>query len=109
MASSVSHVQLESVLKQQAPGPLYLVVGEEDLLRDSALAAIKRASLGNEGDDFNYELFYGDEASGTDIRNSVTAVPVFAARRLVVVKAAEKLTARESEPLLDCLNNPVES
>lgn len=109
MASSVSHVQLESALKQQPPGPLYLVMGEEDLLRDSALAAIKRASLGNEGDDFNYELFYGDEASGTDIRNSVTAVPVFAARRLVVVKATEKLTARESEPLLDCLNNPVES
>jgi len=109
MASALNHVQLESTLKQQRPVPLYLVVGEEDLLRDSALAAIKRATLGNEGDEFNYELFYGDEASGTDIRNSVAAVPVFAERRLVVVKAAEKLTARESEFLLDCVNNPVES
>lgn len=109
MPSTMSHVQLESTLKQQGPGSLYLVVGEEDLLRDSALAAIKHAAIGSEGNEFNYELFYGDEASGTDIRNSVAAVPVFAERRLVVVKAAEKLTARESEVLLDCVNNPVES
>jgi DNA polymerase III subunit delta len=109
MASAVSHAQLESALKQQGPGSLYLVVGEEDFLRDSALAAIKRAAIGSEGNEFNYELFYGDEAGGSDIRNSVAAVPVFAERRLVVVKAAEKLTARESEVLLDCVNNPVES
>lgn len=109
MASVVSHVQLESALKQQGPGSLYVIVGEDDLLRDSALAAIKRAAVGSEGDEFNYELFYGDEASGSDIRNSAAAVPVFAERRLVVVKAAEKLTARESEILLDCVNNPVES
>ena len=36
-------------------------------------------------------------------------MPVFAERRLVVVKAAEKLNARESELLLDCVKNPVES
>jgi DNA polymerase-3 subunit delta len=90
MASVMSHVQLESALKQQRPGSLYLVVGEEDLLRDSALGVIKRATIGSEGNEFNYELFYGDDAHGIDIRNSVAAVPVFAERRLVVVKAAEK-------------------
>jgi DNA polymerase III subunit delta len=109
MASSVNHVQLEVALKQQAPGSLYLVVGEEDLLRDHAIAVLKRAVLGSDGDEFNCELFYGDEASGSDIQNSVAAVPVFAPRRLVVVKSAEKLTAREGELLLDCVQNPVES
>ncbi|HWV46187.1 MAG TPA: hypothetical protein VN039_09245, partial [Nitrospira sp.] len=109
MASTMSYVQLESALKQQGLGSLYLVVGEEDLLRDSALASVKRAALGSEGDEFNYELFYGDEAGGADIRNSVAAVPVFAERRLVVVKAAEKLNARESELLLDCVKNPIDS
>ncbi len=109
MASTMSYVQLESTLKQQRPGALYLVVGEEDLLRDSALASLKRAVLGSEGDEFNYELLYGDEAGGADIWNSVAAVPVFAERRLVVVKAAEKLNARESELLLDCVKTPVDS
>jgi DNA polymerase III subunit delta len=109
MASTVNHLQLEAALKQQPPAPLYLVVGEEDLLRDYVLSAIKRAVLSNDGDDFNYELFYGDEASGADIRNSVTGVPVFAERRLVVVKAAEKLSAREGDVLLDCVKEPVDT
>lgn len=109
MASTLNHLQLESALKQQGPGCLYLVVGEEDLLRDSVVNVLTHAVLGTEGDAFNYEQFYGDEASGADIRNSMAAVPVFAARRLVVVKAAEKLNARESEPLLECVNHPIES
>ncbi|MGE0471702.1 MAG: DNA polymerase III subunit delta [Nitrospira sp.] len=109
MASSVNHVQLETALKQQAPRSLYLVVGEEDLLRDHAIATLKGAVLGSDGDEFNYQLFYGDEASGSDIQNSVAAVPVFASRRLVVVKSAEKLTARDGDLLLDCVQNPVES
>ncbi len=109
MGSSVNHVQLETALKQQVPRSLYLVVGEEDLLRDHAIATLKCAVLGSDGDEFNYQLFYGDEASGSDIQNSVAAVPVFAPRRLVVVKSAEKLTAREGDLLLDCVQNPVES
>lgn len=109
MATAVNHAQLETVLAQQIPGSLYLVVGEEDLLRDHALAILKRAVLGTDGDEFNYELFYGDEASGRDIRSSVVAVPAFAPRRLVVVKSAEKLPAREGDLVLDCVQNPVES
>lgn len=109
MATAVNHAQLETVLAQQPPGSLYLVVGEEDLLRDQALAVLKRAVLGSDGDEFNFEQFYGDEASGRDIRSSVVAVPVFAPRRLVVVKSAEKLPAREGDLLLDYVQNPVES
>ncbi|TKS60779.1 MAG: DNA polymerase III subunit delta [Nitrospira sp.] len=108
MASALNSLQLESALKQQAPGPLYLIVGEEDLLRDSALAALKAAVLGD-GGEFNYDLFYGDEASGADIRNCASEMPVFAERRLVVVKTAEKLSAKESETLLDYLKDPVET
>jgi DNA polymerase-3 subunit delta len=108
MASALTALQLESALRQQAPAPLYLIMGEEDLLRDSALAALKAAVLGD-GGDFNYDLFYGDEASGGDIRNCSSEMPVFAERRLVVVKSAEKLSARESEALLDYLKSPVDT
>lgn len=108
MATALNSLQLESALKQQAPGPLYLIVGEEDLLRDSALAALNAAVLGD-GGEFNYDLFYGDEASGADIRNCASEMPVFAERRLVVVKTAEQLSAKESGTLLDYLKDPVET
>jgi DNA polymerase III subunit delta len=108
MGSSITALQLESVLKQQAAAPLYLIVGEEDLLRDRAVAALKTAVLGESGD-FNYDLFYGDEASGADVLTCASEMPVFAERRLVIVKTAEKLTAKEGEILLRYLASPMET
>ncbi|MFN3681389.1 MAG: DNA polymerase III subunit delta [Nitrospira sp.] len=108
MAPSLSLSQLQTTLNKQAPAPVYLAVGEEDLLRDQVVAVFKAALLG-EGGDFNYDLFYGDEATGADIRNCASELPAFAARRLVVVKAAEKLPAKETEVLLDYLSQPVET
>jgi DNA polymerase-3 subunit delta len=108
MATSLSPSQLQTILSKHAPAPLYLVMGEEDFLRDQAVAVLKAALLG-EGGDFNYDLFYGDEATGADIRSCASEVPAFAARRLVVVKAAEKLPAKETEVLIDYLTRPVET
>ncbi|MBM4138159.1 MAG: DNA polymerase III subunit delta [Nitrospira sp.] len=108
MASTITPFHLETVLKQAAPSPLYLVVGEEDLLRDHTLAVLKAKILGD-GGEFNYDLFYGDEAGGSDIQSCAAEIPVFAERRLVVVKAADKLPAREGEALLDYFKEPVET
>jgi DNA polymerase III subunit delta len=108
MASSIPAGQLESALTQHAPAMVYLIVGEEDLLRDRAVGALKETVLG-EGGDFNYDLFYGDEASGSDILTCASEMPVFAERRLVIVKTAEKLSAREGEPLLKYLASPMET
>ena len=108
MASLVNPLHLETVLEQEGLSSLYLIVGEEDLLRDNALAALKTAVLGN-GDEFNYDLLYGDEAGAADIRNCASELPVFAERRLVVVKAAEKLSSAEGERLLDYLQDPAKT
>ena len=108
MAASVTALQLDAQLKQQAPAPVYLVLGEEDLLRDHAVSTLKAAILGD-GGDFNYDLFYGDEASGAEIVTCASEMPVFAGRRLVVVKSAEKLPAREGEPVLGYLSAPADT
>lgn len=108
MAATLTPYQLEAALAKEGPGPIYLVAGEEDLLRDHALTVFKRAVLGD-GGDFNYDLFYGDEAGGAAIRNCASEMPVFAERRLVVVKAVEKLAARETEVLIEYLKDPAES
>src|SRR5215217_6723017 len=89
MATAVTSLQLGSVLKEQSAAPLYLVLGEEG--------------------GFNYDLFYGDETSGARIVTCASEMPVFAERRLVIVKAADKLPAREGEALLGYLKDPVET
>ncbi len=106
MAPSLSVAQLPQYLTQQMPAPLYLVVGEEDLLRDAAVAAIKQAVLGGEGDAFNCDVFYGDEADGGQIVACAAESAVFAARRLVLVKSAEKLSAKQGETLLPYVKDP---
>ena len=108
MGTALNPLQLHAALRQQLPAPVYLVVGEEDLLRDEAVATLKAALLG-EGGDFNFDVFYGDEAAGTDILTCALEVPVFAERRMVLVKGAEKISAREAEVLLPYLAAPVQA
>jgi len=106
VASAISHAQLTAQLAQGTFAPLYVIVGEEDLLRDMALGALKSALLGEGESDFNCDLFYGDDVSGAEIVNCASEVAVFAARRVVVVKAADKLPARECDAILPYLKGP---
>jgi DNA polymerase-3 subunit delta len=105
MPPAMNVSQLPAHLAKQA-GPLYAVIGEEDLLRDTALALIKQAVLGAEGSDFNCDLFYGDEAEGAEIAACASEVAVFAPRRLVIVKGTDKLGPKQSEALLPYLRAP---
>jgi DNA polymerase-3 subunit delta len=109
MASAISHAQLNAQLAQGTVAPLYVVVGEEDLLRDMALGALKTALLEEGESDFNCDLFYGDDVSGAEIVTCASEVAVFAARRVVVVKAADKLPARECDAILPYLKEPNDS
>lgn len=109
-------LELETVLKKQGLAPLYLVMGEEDYLRDQAVATLKASVLGGSSADadggldlFNYDLLYGDESDGDEILARAGQAPVFAARRCVVVKSAEKLTAKDSEALLSYVKEPCET
>src|SRR5262245_3771064 len=109
MAQSITISQLAAKLQKDAVAPLYALIGEEDLLRDAGLTLIKQAVLGGDGNEFNSDLFYGDESEGAEIVACASEVAVFAPRRLVIVKAADKIPAKHVEPLLPYLKAPNES
>ena len=107
-------LEIDTALKKQGLAPLYLVMGEEDCLRDQAVAALKAAVLGESSADggldaFNHDVLYGDESDGSEILARAGQAPVFAARRYVVVKSAEKLTAKDGEALLPYVKEPCET
>ncbi|TAJ23167.1 MAG: DNA polymerase III subunit delta [Nitrospirae bacterium] len=115
--------ELDQAIKQHGVAPLYLIAGEEDYLRDQAVATIKAAVLGpgtgqepgRGGEEaggleaFNYDFLYGDESEAAEILARAGEVPVFAPRRLMLLKAADKLPAREGEALLPYLKAPCET
>ena len=108
MPQAVSLAQLTTQLAQGMVAPVYLLIGEEDLLRDAALSQLKQSLLGDGGDDFNCDVFYGDEAEGAQIISCASEIAVFASRRLVIVKVADKLPARQCDALLPYLKAPNE-
>jgi len=109
-------LDIDAALKKHGAAPVYLVMGEEDCLRDQAVAALRAATLGEPSagadggmDAFNHDVLYGDETDGSEILARAGQAPVFAARRYVVVKAAEKLSARDGEVLAPYLREPCET
>jgi DNA polymerase-3 subunit delta len=104
--------ELDTAIKKTGAGPLYLVSGEEDYLRDHAINLIKAAVLSEDGGglgEFNLDVLYGDESDASEILTRASEVPAFAARRLVLVKAAEKISARDGDALLSYLKAPCET
>ena len=110
MAFAMKLYELSNALKQSGLGPLYLALGEEDELRDQAVATIKACLPQHDGlGDFNCEVLYGDENDVSDILTRAGEAPVFASRRLIIVKATEKLSARDGELLIPYLKSPCDS
>lgn len=92
--------------------PLYLIVGEEAFLREEATAAIRTGVLGADDANvgaFNADMVYGDETEAAELLSLCGNLPMFAARRVVVVRDIGALRAKETERLLPYLDAPVET
>jgi DNA polymerase-3 subunit delta len=85
-------VKLDELRKELAQGtirPAYLLVGDEALLRDDALAAIQEAVLDGAAEDFNLDRLSGESTTPAALRDAVGALPMMCPRRLVVLREPE--------------------
>ncbi len=116
--------ELKMAIQRNGVAPLYVIIGEEDYLRDQALEMIRAAggSLGSSsslsfqnggesegGNTFCCDVLFGDETDAAEILSHAQEVPMFSSHRVVVVKWAEKLSAREGEALIPYFLTPSES
>jgi DNA polymerase-3 subunit delta len=76
--------------------PIYLVVGEERLLADQVLGALREAATRGGIPGFNDDKFTAGEASADSIISAARMLPMMAQRRLVVVRGLERWDARAS-------------
>ncbi len=77
--------------------PVYLVAGEERLLRDEVVRELRAASLGGGVAAFNEDRFTAGEANVDSIVSAARTVPMMAPRRFVVIRGAERWDAGEDE------------
>jgi DNA polymerase III subunit delta len=77
--------------------PLYLVAGEERLLRDEVVSALRTASLAGGVAAFNEDKFTAGEADIESVIAAARTVPMMAPRRFVLLRGAERWDTSEGE------------
>ena len=70
--------------------PVWLVVGEERMLRDQVIATITKAALAGGLPDFNHDKFTAGEADVEKVLAATRTVPMMAKKRVVLVRGLER-------------------
>lgn len=93
--------------------PVYLVGGEERLIRDQVVDELRRSTLGNSVPEFNEDKFTGGEVSVETVIAAARTVPLMHNRRFVLVRGAERWDASEaaspSDAIADYASSPSDS
>ncbi len=103
----LSYKSLREHLDGEVFAPAYLITGNQDLLCELASKEIQEAALSGEDAGFNLDKFDGETATIQEVIEACNMFPLMAARRLVRVRRASKLT-READAtvLLGYLESP---
>ncbi len=86
-----STVDPYQVLADRGPQPVYVLDGEERVLVDEFVAAVRDAAVPPHARDFNVDQFSGRDASIARVLDAAQTFPAFAQRRLVICQHADKL------------------
>jgi DNA polymerase-3 subunit delta len=97
---------LLSSLSRGEVSPVYLLYGEEDLLVEEALDAILPAALAGGDRTFNLDVLSGTETDGREIVARASSFPMVGPRRVVIVREADRLSARDLELLSPYVEEP---
>ncbi len=98
--------ELDRAVGKGEIAPLYYIYGEEEFLVERAVQRLMDAIVAPDFKDFNYSVFYGKEVRGEQIIESAMTLPMFAQRRVILVKRADDMSADAFEQLLSYLHNP---
>lgn len=101
--------ELEKALSRGEIGPLYYFHGDEPYLMERAAKRLVDRVVSADFRDFNLDVFYGNEVKGEEIATAAQTLPMFAERRLVLVKRAGDLNAAALDLLLPTVTDPPSS
>jgi DNA polymerase III subunit delta len=86
--------------------PLYLLCGDEPYLVERAVKKLLERAVDPGFRDFNLDIFYGNECKGDEVFTAAQTLPMFADRRVVLVKKGGDLSAAAMEILLAYIQDP---
>ncbi len=78
------------------PNPVYLLHGDEDVLKDEAIRALVDATVGSSRD-FNLDVRFAPDLTPESFHALVNTPPMLAERRAVVIRGVEHLGKRKTK------------
>ena len=84
-------------LKKGAPHPVYLLHGDEDVLKDEAVRALLEAAVDPTARDFNLDNRFAADLDAETFNALVNTPPMLAERRAVVLRGVDQLGKRKSK------------
>ena len=86
--------------------PLYLFYGEEEFLIQEAVNLIISKAVDPGAKDFNFNLVYCRDTSGSELVSLAQALPFMAEKRVIIAKELDSFKAPDLEELVPYLNDP---
>ena len=99
--------ELQNILQAGTVPGLILLYGQESFFVEKGMLAVRDAVVTPENRDFNLTQFYGKDFVANDVVEQARTFPVFAERRLVMIKNIHESRAEQLETLLDYVEDPV--
>ena len=87
----------------------YYFWGEEDFLIEQAINKIIEKTVDESAADFNLDILYGSETTGSRIVEVASSFPMMGEKRCVVVKELHKLKAQDMKAINRYLDKPSKS
>jgi DNA polymerase-3 subunit delta len=87
-----SYKSLFDNLKKKGPLSMYLLYGPEDYIKKEFVSELIKQTLANENRAFNLDIFHGDDFERDIFNDRISSFPLFAERRMVIIKKFEALT-----------------
>ncbi|SNB45099.1 DNA polymerase III subunit delta [Geobacter sp. DSM 9736] len=101
--------EFEKAVQGGEAAAVYYLYGDEPYLIERAAKRLLDRVLHPDFRDFNYNLFYGNECKSEEILEAASTLPMFADRRVVLVKRSSGLPAATLEMLTPYIENPAPS
>src|SRR5690242_5394361 len=108
MAALTFDTLLKGLKQGAAPGPVYYLHGEEDVLKEEAVRALLERAVEAASRDFNVDTRAAADVDPETLRALVDTPPMLAERRAVVLRGIEQLKTKSKtrDELIRYLDNP---
>lgn len=98
--------EFDKHVREGDTGPLYCIYGDESYLVEKGVRLLMNRIVSPDFREFNLNVYYGNETKGEEIVETAQTLPMFAQRRVVLVKKSSALSAAAMETLSGYVQDP---